>query len=105
MKACKDCPFKRSSPLNGSPEWLKDVLELNAKDPFFHHTCHKTDPKADGYVGGEKVMECGGHVQMMMNEIDGTHGKGGVYFSIKDMGREYLKHWQKELDSRKSERP
>lgn len=101
MKHCSDCPFVRKNPLNGSPEWLRDVLTLSEKNPYFTHTCHKTDPNADGFVGGSKVVECKGHLQIIFNEMDSTPSKGGVYNSIKEMGRAYLAHWQAELDRRK----
>lgn len=104
-KPCNDCPFMKSSPMNGSPEWLKDVLMLHDKSPYFRHTCHKTDPNADGYTGTKaKVMPCQGHLEMMMNEINGTPGKNGTYLSIKDMGLAYINTWQRELDQRRSKK-
>ena len=101
MKTCKDCPFVRAHPLAGSPDWLKDVLTLHSKDEFFRHTCHKTDPKADGFTGAKKVAECKGHLQIIFNSIDGTPGKGGVYNSIREMGLKYMEHWETELKKRK----
>lgn len=93
MKACKDCPFKRSSELLGSPEWLTDVFKFSKQFEFFPHTCHKTDPKADGYKGAKKVRECAGHVQMLMNKCDGTPGRGGVYNDLQELIEIYLVHW------------
>lgn len=93
MKPCSDCPFKISSPLGGSPDWLKDVMSLSIIDKYFRHTCHKTDPKADGYSGAKKVTECAGHVQMLVNDIEGNPGAGGVYISKMDMAEKYLRHW------------
>lgn len=93
MKPCSDCPFKTSSPIVGAPEWLGDVLKYKRADNFFSHTCHKTDPGADGYVGGKKKKECAGHLTMMFNEMDGTPGKGGVYESVEHLTETYLRHW------------
>lgn len=96
MKPCNDCPFIKKTTLNGSPDWLRDVLTFHQQDKFFQHTCHKTDSKAHGYVGGKK-KECRGHLQMMFNEMDGTIGKGGVYDSIEQLAKAYFKHWGVEL--------
>lgn len=84
----------KSSPLNGSPDWLLDVIQRDSANPYFRHTCHKTDPAADGFVGG-KVRECVGHVAMMLNKIDKTPGKGGVYLSLREMVRDYAAHWDR----------
>lgn len=92
-KPCDDCPFITSSPLEGSPEWLEDVLVNHAKDEFFRHTCHKTDPKADGYKGSRKVRYCSGHISVMMNSLDNTPGLGGVYDSVEQMAKTYIEHW------------
>lgn len=93
MKACNDCPFMKSSPLSGAPDWLTDVLKMTAKDEYFRHTCHKTDPNADGYNGAKKIRECAGHLMMMMNVFDKTPGHGGVYDSIEQMARVYCDKW------------
>ncbi|MGE0525866.1 MAG: hypothetical protein AB7G93_09650 [Bdellovibrionales bacterium] len=93
MKPCNECPFVKASPLDGSPDWLRDVFEFSRKDEYFYHTCHKTDPNADGFVGGKKKRECAGHLQMMFNEMEGTPGEGGVYESIDALIYTYLQHW------------
>jgi hypothetical protein len=93
MSACSNCPFKKSTALIGSPDWLRDVFDMHTRDKFFHHTCHKTDPKADGYMGAKKKTECGGHIIMMINEQQNTPGRGGVYNSISELVETYLKHW------------
>lgn len=98
MKVCSDCPFKVKSPLVGSPDWLKDVFECYQKNPFFQHSCHKTDPKADGFKGG-KQKDCKGWAQMMFNEIDKSSGRNGVYKNVNHLMTTYLEHWlgEKEL--------
>lgn len=93
MKPCNNCPFMKSSPLDGAPDWLREVLELHAADEYFTHTCHKTDPNADGYSGKSKVRECAGHLTIMMNGFDNNPGKDGVYDSIEQMARSYLDKW------------
>lgn len=92
MRPCSDCPFMKSSPLDGSPDWLRDVLEHHTQNKFFRHTCHKTDPKADGYVNGE-AKECRGHIQMQLNEWEHRPGRGGAYGSITEMAKAYLNKW------------
>ncbi len=82
----------KSSPLAGSPDWLTDVLEFNLRNKYFEHTCHKTDPNADGYVGGKK-RECKGHLTMIMNQGDKTPGRGGVYDSMEQLAKAYMAHW------------
>lgn len=52
-KQCADCPFHKRSPLNGSADWFVDVMR-GWKNDNLDHTCHVTDPKADGYKGGTK---------------------------------------------------
>ncbi len=93
LKPCNDCPFLKRSPLNGSPEWLTEILELGLKNPFFEHSCHKTDPKADGYKKGGKKKECSGYIQMLMNQCDGTPGLHGVYENTITIAQAYLKKW------------
>lgn len=92
-KPCSDCPFKKDSPLAGSPDWLEDILNYRKENRYFEHSCHKTDPNADGYSGGKKKLECAGHLQVMFNLMDGTPGKGGVYKSLDEMIETYLRHW------------
>lgn len=99
-KPCSDCPFVKKNPLQGSPAWLKDVVTMHREDPYFHHTCHKTDPKADGFSGAKKVRSCVGHTTMIMNDLDETPGHGGVWESISEMGLAYIGHYESELRRR-----
>lgn len=92
-KPCSDCPFIKATPLEGSPDWLRDVMEIGRINPFFTHSCHKTDPKADGFSGAKKQVECAGHISMIMNDVDKTPGKGGVYESRDQLIETYLTHW------------
>lgn len=93
MKTCSDCPFMKKSPLAGSTEWLRDVMTSSINDQFFMHTCHKTDPNADGFSGAKKIRECRGHLKIIMNDADKTPGKDGVYNSIEEMARSYMAFW------------
>ena len=102
MKPCGDCPFVKKTPLDGAPDWVTEVINLDRENPYFHHSCHKTDPNADGYKGAKKKTHCSGHMQMMFNSIDGTPGKGGVYESIVHLGLAYAEHYQNLLAVRKS---
>ncbi len=94
MKPCSDCPFMKSSPLQGAPEWLKDVMDIGLLHPSIRHSCHKTDPVADGFNGrAKKTRECSGHIRMMMNEMDKTPGRDGVYKSLQELAETYLRKW------------
>lgn len=104
MKPCNDCPFVKKNPLNGSPDWLKDVIRRHKENEFFNHTCHKTDPKADGYKKAKKVRACHGHLGMQLNSLCKTPGAHGLWKSIHDMVDAYLKHWLGELEFRKLKR-
>lgn len=66
-KACDTCPFRKDVPLDGSPEWLMDVIK-GLKRKNLQHTCHKSDPEADGYVGGPRKQHCVGFLGLMKNE-------------------------------------
>ena len=103
MKPCKECPFVRSTPLIGAPDWLRDVLNAYRKNKFFYHSCHVTDPDADGYKGGVR-RECHGHLMIQMNEMDKTPGRGGVYNSVMEMAEVYLRKWLGDSGFKKAER-
>ena len=92
-KTCNTCPFVKAHKLEGSPEWLGDVIKAMKVNKYFTHTCHKTDPVADGYIGSKKVIECQGHLRILFNEMDDTPGKGGVYESHQAMAEKYLRTW------------
>lgn len=102
MNPCSDCPFKKPFKENGSIEWIEDVMERHQKDQFFAHTCHKTDPKADGYIGRGKKRLCAGAVQIQMNDVDKTPGLGGVYESFKEACWEHLQIFLPDHLKRKS---
>lgn len=89
---CNDCPFVKENPKLGSPEWLGDVI-MGHRGPGFSHTCHKTDPKADGFVGGKTKLLCAGFERIKENRRMKTPGAGGVYESLDVMIEEYLVHW------------
>ena len=91
-KPCKECPFVKATSLAGAPDWLEDVMKLGMTGKDFTHSCHITDPDADGFRGGKK-RECTGHVHMIMNEHDKTPGRGGVYNSYRELTETYLRHW------------
>jgi Arc/MetJ-type ribon-helix-helix transcriptional regulator len=92
-KPCNECPFLKATPLIGAPDWLKDILKFGRENPFFEHSCHKTDPLADGFAGAKEKRGCAGHLTMLVNEIDGTPGQGGVYRSRDELIETYLVHW------------
>lgn len=69
-RACKDCPFRRSTPHHEGV--AGDLINLHGQIETggFLHSCHRTDPRSDGYVPGYKgpVSHCAGAAMMLKNE-------------------------------------
>lgn len=72
-KPCDSCPFRSDIPLDGAPDWALDVLR-GIRRGNLAHSCHKTDPKADGYRGTSKTQHCMGFLGLMKNigQISGS---------------------------------
>lgn len=71
MNPCKTCPFLKDSKNYGSVDWLEDVFHLLQRENT-SHTCHSTDPIADGYIGGNKRM-CDGIKMLKINQDSNLH--------------------------------
>lgn len=116
MKPCNTCPFRKNSPNHGSAEWLIDVMKgLMAKN--LEHSCHKTDPNADGYVGHQagKDSICIGAVAMIKadsnrcydNRVKRAIFEGrmdwddvsteGVFQRCRDFVKHHLRPFEKEV--------
>lgn len=65
-KPCTTCPFRKDIPLDGAPDWVLDVLR-GFHQGNLSHSCHNTDPKADGYKGGKRKQHCIGILGVMKN--------------------------------------
>lgn len=65
-EACRTCPFRSDIPLVGRGDWLLDVIK-GFKTENLSHSCHATDPAADGYLGARKKQHCIGILGMMKN--------------------------------------
>lgn len=69
-RPCKDCPFKRSTPHHEGV--ASDLVNLHGQieKGGFLHSCHKTDPRSDGFVQGYTgpVFHCAGAMIMLKNE-------------------------------------
>lgn len=50
IKPCATCPFRKDTANYGRIDYLQDVFVGVFIRKSIRHTCHKTDPKADGYV-------------------------------------------------------
>lgn len=64
---CADCPFRSDAKMhNGVFKDLPKMVRMH-EDGRLAHTCHKTDPRADGYVEGYSgpVQHCGGMLAMI----------------------------------------
>jgi hypothetical protein len=68
VRPCDDCPFRKDVP----PE---DGIGGNIPSMFadidmgrFTHTCHKTDPRADGFIPTHEgpIQHCAGAIIMML---------------------------------------
>lgn len=73
MKPCNTCPFLKNSTNFGCREWLIDVAKLVLMKKTDSHTCHKTDPNADGYVKGNGKKMCDGIKMIAVNENLNVH--------------------------------
>ncbi len=67
-RACSTCPFVRGTTNIGSAEWLREIIEM-FKGPSGSHTCHRSDPQADGYIAGQP-HQCVGFLALTRNEGD-----------------------------------
>lgn len=65
-KPCKTCPFLIGTENIGASDWLVDVI-IGVKRENLDHSCHRTDPRADGYKAGEP-SHCWGFLGMMKNK-------------------------------------
>lgn len=65
--ACSDCPFRKSSPLHEGVMRALPEYHRNLKEGRFGHTCHKTDPRSDGYTDEYKgqIQHCVGSLSML----------------------------------------
>ncbi len=116
-KPCADCPFKKSTPFHdGVGSSLPDLYE-GVEKGLITHTCHKTDPRSDGYEDNYngQVQQCAGFIVMLkkmeaFNEEDLDKFHRGllssylredfapssypddkdVFSSVKEMARHYL---------------
>jgi hypothetical protein len=68
-RACKDCPFRRSTPHHEGVASDLENLYGQIERGGFLHSCHKTDPRSDGYVEGYKgpVSHCAGAMTLIKN--------------------------------------
>ena len=55
-RPCNSCPFLKETSNYGHIDWIEDVI-AGIKNKSLTHTCHKTDPKADGYIGHKEGKE------------------------------------------------
>lgn len=64
---CADCPFRRDAPDHaGIVSAIPGYLETIAAGRF-GHSCHCTDPSADGFKGGDGPIEfCAGSLQFLL---------------------------------------
>lgn len=65
-KPCDTCPFKKGTDNYGAADWFIDVCNGIMRGEL-NHTCHKSDPKADGYKGAKEIQHCTGFLGMMKN--------------------------------------
>lgn len=68
-RACNNCPFRRSTPHHEGV--ATDLVSLHGQieKGGFLHSCHKTDPRSDGFVVGYTgpVSHCAGSILMLKN--------------------------------------
>ncbi len=68
-KPCDDCPFRRDVPCHDGV--MGDLIGIWGKVEHgnFAHSCHKTDPRSDGFVDSYKgpTQHCAGAIIMIKN--------------------------------------
>jgi len=89
MKPCNTCPFLTDSTNFGCREWVIDVARLYVHGKTEAHTCHKTDPNADGYVKGDGEKKCDGIKMIGINDKTGVHIHKSVPKSFMDFFERY----------------
>jgi len=67
---CNDCPFRSDAKFHSGI--VKDLPRLaeNIKEGNVIHSCHKTDPRADGFtsLNNGKIQHCAGMMIMEMKD-------------------------------------
>lgn len=99
MNPCKTCPFLKESKNYGSVDWLRDVFNL-LKEGNLNHSCHTTDPIADGYVGGEKRF-CDGIKMLKINDETKLHLHKRAFKNYREFYETQLLAIQADLRSKK----
>jgi hypothetical protein len=92
VKPCSTCPFVIGSTNHGSPDWLKDVLGLAIHNKG-KHTCHRSDPKADGYIKGQPI-DCSGFEMLKVNNDVGVYVNKNVFRNFREFFISYLERYK-----------
>lgn len=76
LRPCNSCPFRKDTKNFGRSDWLIDVMQA-LRAGGLTHSCHKTDPNADGYVGHKVGKEsiCMGAVAMLKAETNNVQDR------------------------------
>lgn len=86
---CADCPFKKTTPFHdGVGASLPELYEGIVDKKTVVHTCHKTDPRSDGYEDNYQgqIQQCAGFTIMLRNmeqfdEVDVDNFYPGLFSS------------------------
>ena len=96
MRPCKTCPFLIETKNFGRIDWIEEVFFL-VRNGVVGHSCHVTDEKADGYIGGKK-RACDGLKMLKDNENLGMHLHKNVFKSFKSCLSAHLQENLKEVE-------
>lgn len=68
IKPCSTCPFRKDTTNYGRLDYLQDLFFGVFIKGAINHTCHKTDPNADGYINHSvrKKSVCWGFVSVCL---------------------------------------
>ena len=92
MQKCKTCPFIKNTQNFGRADWLVDVKRL-FENHSLKHSCHVTDPQADGYINGQP-RDCVGIKQLYINNCSEIHMFEDVFRNVKEFFKHHLKAYE-----------
>ena len=72
FKICKECPFTKGAPMHAGIVKALPEYHSRIERSVFSHSCHRTDPNADGYDFNYKgmIQHCAGATILCFKDKD-----------------------------------